>query len=192
MAKQTPDPVLTDPTVEAPSLPAGVPDVPFQHGDDQCNCTFQDVREWTNPYLGRTLRARMCCIYGELFRQFPQFVQDIPAHYDAATHSWVPDPQPWDSEDADMPEYLWHRHKAALTGKALAEVREEHAGAPHERPRAVAPGMGRASRPQPDEATLAAAHEARMKASGWTAVPDAPMSAADAPDMPQEKQSPDA
>lgn len=100
-----------------------VPDTHWLHGDDLCDCTFQRIGEWTNPYLGETLRVRWCCIWAELYKQFPQFVQEIPASYDANRHEWVTEPREWDSPEMDMPLYLWYRQQARKSGKPLAEVR---------------------------------------------------------------------
>ena len=105
-----------------------IPEIMWEHGDDLCDCTFHRIGSWTNPYLGKTLRIRMCCIWKELYKDYPQFVQEIPAYYDENTDSYEIEPAPWDSEDDDMPVHIWHRQVAFVTGKPLAQVRDELAG----------------------------------------------------------------
>lgn len=134
-------------------------------GDNLCDCVFQRIGEWANPYIGRTLRIRLCCIWAELAKMFPQFVQDIPAYYDENRDEWITEPQPWNSEDMDMPIYLWHRQEAQRTGKDIAVVRAELRGRERERPKRVKLGTGWQSQPTPRQ--LKAAKEARLRASGW-------------------------
>ncbi len=132
--------------LEAPPLPgqdihAGVmPEIVWGHGDDLCDCTFQQVGDWTNPYIGRTLRVRLCCIWARLFSEYPQFVQEIPAYYDQNTDRWETDPMDWNVEDSDMPVHIWHRQIAVLTGLSLPEVRKHFEG--EQPPKAVADGTG--------------------------------------------------
>lgn len=143
-----------------------LPDVHWLYGDDLCDCTFQRIGEWTNPYLGRTLRVRLCCIWAELYKLFPQFVQEAPASYDVNRHKWVIEPQPWDSEDMDMPLPIWYRQLAQQTGRSLADIRAEYSQRANERPKKLPKGKGRRLR-QPMEAEVKAAHEARLRLSGW-------------------------
>ena len=146
------------------ALSAGnLPDVHWLHGDDLCDCTFQRIGEWTNPYMGKTLRVRLCCIWGEIYKQFPQYVQDIDASYDSNRHEWVEEPQPWDSDDQDMPIYLWYRQLAQQQGRSLDEVRVEYSQRIDERPRKVGPK----ETVQPSPATVEAARLARLKLTGW-------------------------
>ena len=121
-----------------------LPEVRWTHGDDLCNCTFQRIGEWTNPYLGRTLRVRFCCIWKELYKQYPEFVQEIPAYWDDNESAFIPTPMDWDSEDAEMPKHLWHRQVAIREGKALEQVRQELRGKTPPQP--VARGTGRESK----------------------------------------------
>jgi len=117
-------------------LTAEIPGIEWVHGDDLCDCTFQRIGEWTNPYIASTLRVRFCCIWEELFKQFPEFVQRIPAYYDGNSKRFVAEPWDWDAE-YDMPRALWHRHVAAKEGwvRPLAEIRAEKAD--EEPPKAV-------------------------------------------------------
>ena len=144
-----------------------LPDVHWIAGDDLCDCTFQQVAEWTNPYIASTLRVRMCCIWAAIFKQYPQFVQEIPAYYDQNRNDWTVDPIPWDSEEMDMPVYLWLRQMAVTTGRSVSEVREEYVGRYRERPRAVPVGSGMQSRTGPDEETQARSLRERLTAAGW-------------------------
>ena len=121
-----------------------IPEERWVHGDDLCDCTFQRIQEFTNPYIGRTLRVRLCCMWAEMYKQFPQFVQDIPAFNDynkggGVRDEWVNKPTAWNAEDSDMPRALWHRQVAAEMGMPLGTVRRLLEGqAP---PKAV-PGSG--------------------------------------------------
>ena len=105
-----------------------LPDATWVHGDDLCNCTFQRIGQWTNPYLGKTLRVRICCIWGEIYKAYPQFVQMIDGYYDDNRNAFDLDPIPWNSEDEDMPVHLWHRQLAIMSGKSLDEIRIEYKG----------------------------------------------------------------
>ena len=115
-------------------LPATIPGMEWVMHDDLCDCTFQRIGEWTNPYIGKTLRVRFCCIWAELHKQYPQFVQELDGAFDYNAHQFVMEPKDWDG-DFDMPRAIWYRHLAAKTGRPLAEIRQEHAD--KEPPKAV-------------------------------------------------------
>ena len=38
---------------------ASIPEIQWKHGDDLCDCTFQRIGFWTNPYLAKTLQVRL-------------------------------------------------------------------------------------------------------------------------------------
>src|SRR3989304_4838306 len=57
-----------------------LPDTQWDHEDDLCDCTYQRIGLWKNPYLAETLEVRMCCIWAELYKQFPGFVRTIPGY----------------------------------------------------------------------------------------------------------------
>ena len=116
---------ITEPGALAVLLTESIPGIEWVHGDDLCDCTFQRIGEWSNPYIAQTLRVRFCCIWEELFKQYPEFVQRIPAYYDGNANSFVSKPWEWNG-DYDMPRALWHRQLAKQTDKTLAEVREEY------------------------------------------------------------------
>ena len=141
---------------------AAEPGVMWITGDDLCDCTFQRIGEWANPYLGKTLRVRMCCIWAELYKQFPQFVQEC-GYYDSNRHTYTSEAAEWDSTDMDMPVYLWHRQLATKTGKSIAEIRQEYAGRERDRPRMVAERID--VKPTADEVEYA--HRQQLIASGW-------------------------
>ena len=140
-------------------LPAGH----WLHGDDKCNCVFQRLGEWTNPYIGRTLRVRFCCIWAELHKMFPQFVQEIPAYYDSNRHEWEIGTREWDDPDWDMPLPLWYRQLAQRSGKDLDSVRKEYSKRTNERPRKKS-GLKRI---EPTAEEVARAHKARRKIAGY-------------------------
>ena len=113
--------------MEAIALVAAIPDVRWEHGDDLCDCTFQRIGSWTNPYIAKTLRVRMCCLWEALYAEHPEFVQRIDAYWDENEQSYKTEPAPWDSNVGDMPRALWHRQIAIQTGLTLDEVRAEYA-----------------------------------------------------------------
>lgn len=101
-----------------------LPEINWQHDDDLCDCTFQRIGLWTNPYLARTMKVRFCCVWAELLKDYPQFVEEIPAFYNYNTGDYQEEPFEWDSTDSDMPRALWYRQIQTITGKSLEEVRE--------------------------------------------------------------------
>ncbi len=158
-----------NPQVAADVLAAmgAAPDIHWILGDYQCDCTFQRIGEWKNPYLGKTLRVRMCCIWAALYQQYPQYVQEISAYYDSNRDHYETEPQPWDSEEMAMPVYLWYRQIAAKTGASLESVRAEYQHRLHERPQAVPKGQGWESRSAPTDEEIATARAIQLRASGW-------------------------
>lgn len=107
-------------------MSSGIPEDPWQADDDQCDCTFQRIGWWTNPYIGRTLKVRLCCIWAEIYKQYPQFVQEIPAfmNYNEGEHVYEGEPRPWSSTDMDMPRAVWYRQLAVQMNMPLSWVRE--------------------------------------------------------------------
>ena len=150
-------------------MASDLPEIHWLQGDDACDCAIQRVGEWTNPYIARTFRVRLCCLYQELAKQYPQFFQEVPAFYDANRHSWRKEPAEWDSDEMDMPVYLWYRQLAALSGKPLADVRRKHEMQKHLRPKKIstAEREARAIAARPTDAEVKAARAARLKATGW-------------------------
>ena len=144
-----------------------LPEVHWLHGDDLCDCWFQRIGEWTNPYIGRTLRVRLCCLWGELYKQYPQFVQEIPASYDSNRHQWAAEPRAWDSAEASMPLPLWYRQLAVKEGKTVGEIRHEYQDRKRERPKRLSAVEAARRKDEPTKAEVRAAHLARLKATGW-------------------------
>lgn len=107
---------------------AGIPEVTWEYGDDLCDCTFQRIGTWSNPYIARTMRVRLCCIWMEIYKEFPEYVQEIPASWNENTKQFDAKPIPWNAEDADMPTHLWHRQVAVELGIPLSQARKVLAG----------------------------------------------------------------
>lgn len=148
---------------------AAIPGVHWIQEDDECDCIFQRICEWTNPYIARTLRVRLCCIWAEFHKQFPQYVQEIPAYYDMNRHRYVEEPAPWDSPDMPMPLAIWYRQQAVLSGLSLSEVREQLAGREAERPGPIGEAAARAhrARNKPTQEEVDAALQHRLRAAKW-------------------------
>lgn len=89
--------------------------------DDLCDCTYQRVGYWNNPYIGESLEIRLCCVWAELEKQYPQFFRRTQI-----------EPAEWNGE-ADMPRSVWHRQLAKLHDVSVAEARQIAAG--HDSPR---------------------------------------------------------
>ena len=109
--------------LEALLLTGEIPEIRWEHGDDLCDCTFQRIGYWTNPYLARTTEIRICCVWKVMVEQNPEIaalVREIPAFDDYNKDRWVTEPAPWDSEDGDMPRALWHRQLCDLDDVLLA------------------------------------------------------------------------
>lgn len=145
------------------AMSSTIPEVHWLPDDDLCDCTFQRIGSWTNPYLGKTLRVRLCCIWAELYKQYPEYVQEVNASYDSNRHEWVNGPQQWDSDEMDMPLAIWYRQEAYKQNRPLSEVRAELSANKHLRPK-----KGNAPRPpQPTQAEVKDAHQKRMRLMGW-------------------------
>ena len=148
--------------------PEALPGMVWLTGDDKCDCTYQRIGKWTNPFLAETLEYRWCCIWAELEKLLPsigQFVRVTNGYWDENRSAWALHPREWDGEDADMPTYLWFRQLAKQTGKPLAQIREEYKDRLSERPKATPYFKGKHDKPTRAERIRAL--EARMKASGW-------------------------
>lgn len=105
---------------------ASTPGLMWQTDDDLCDCTFQRIGFWTNPYMGSTMLVRLCCMWQKLDEMFPGMVMQIPAFYDYNKGRFDEGAQLWNGE-ADMPRAVWYRYLAAAEGKSLAEIRETYA-----------------------------------------------------------------
>ncbi len=111
---------------------AGIPDAIWRDHDDLCDCTFQRVCQWTNPYFG-THEERLCCIWAKLHEMFPGCSRDIPAYFDINEQAWKTKLEDWNAE-FDMPAAVWHRHLAAKRGISVSEARALNLPAPKGKP----------------------------------------------------------
>ena len=107
--------------------PREMPEVTWTHGDDLCNCTFQRIGDWSNPYIARTRRVRVCCLENRMLEDNEDLVQDIPGYYNENTGDFEAEPWVWDGED-DMPEHLFMRQTAIIQGLSLDETRVKFEG----------------------------------------------------------------
>ena len=99
-----------------------LPEIRWMHGDDLCDCTFQRIGEWANPYIARTMRIRFCCVWGELLKDYPQHVQEIPGYFNENTEQIEQEPWAWNGEE-EMPRALWYRQIQTVTGLPLDTIR---------------------------------------------------------------------
>ena len=107
--------------------PREMPEVTWTHGDDLCNCTFQRIGDWANPYIARTRRVRVCCLENRMLEGNEDLVQDIPGYFNENTGEFETEPWVWNGED-DMPEHLFMRQTAIIQGLSLDETRVKFEG----------------------------------------------------------------
>ena len=112
---------------------AVLPEAPWDTNDDACDCMYERIGFWANPYLGETLEVRMCCIWDELYKLFPGKMRKTDAFLNYNTGEWEP-AREWDGE-TDMPKALWYRQLARQTGRTVASIREEYRDRDDERPK---------------------------------------------------------
>ena len=112
---------------------SSIPEVKWQVDDDLCDCPFQRIRWWTNPYLSKTTEIRLCCFYkklGEMFPELAVFMRDIDMFDDykkegkdeGDRYHWTDRVLEW-TADSDMPRALWYRQIQTLTGMDLEVIR---------------------------------------------------------------------
>jgi hypothetical protein len=111
-----------------------LPDVMWVHDDDLCDCVFQRVGMWKNPYLATTHEIRLCCVWQKLGEQYPDLVRTIPAYRDENTQSWITEPWEWNGED-EMPTAIWYRHLARKEGISVGDARAKYASRLAEKPK---------------------------------------------------------
>ena len=107
--------------------PREMPEITWTHGDDLCNCTFQRIGDWANPYIARTRRVRVCCLANRMLEGNEDLVQDIPGYFNENTGEFETEPWVWNGED-DMPEHLFMRQTAIIQGLSLDETRVKFEG----------------------------------------------------------------
>ena len=72
--------------------PRSMPEITWTHGDDLCNCTFQRIGDWSNPYLALTRRVRVCCLEQRMLEGNEDLVQDIPGFFNENTGQFEAEP----------------------------------------------------------------------------------------------------
>lgn len=131
-----------------------LPEDSWEADDDACDCTFQRIGMWVNPYVAETLEVRMCCIWKQLYGLFPNEVRTIPGYRDEGGE-WVTEPRGWDGE-ADMPQAIWYRQLARLQGRPVADIRAEYRMRDGERPRGTPRPQAQATGPTAADVLLTA------------------------------------
>jgi hypothetical protein len=86
--------------------------------DDLCDCTYQRIGYWFNPYIGVTEEVRLCCVWAKFREQWPEFFRTTRD-----------EPRNWNGE-APMPPAIWHRHLASKYGISLSEARSQGTAPP--------------------------------------------------------------
>ena len=125
MSSQRPVSPLSDRAAADIVAALGVlPETFWDAQDDLCDCTYQRIGMWTNPYLAETLEVRMCCIWKELYKLFPEHVR-VTKGYLVDDQAWDTSVREWDGEQ-DMPRAIWYRQLARQTGRTLPEIREAY------------------------------------------------------------------
>ncbi len=112
-----------------------IPEIHWDNQDDLCDCIFQRIGWWTNPYLGKTMETRICCFYKrivELLPELSEFIREIDSFDNYVKQEQGPiDPtyhfeqtvRPWDAE-FEMPRAIWYRQLATRLGMTLPEIRK--------------------------------------------------------------------
>ena len=149
--------------LQAALNPELLPEKPWAIGDDKCDCTIQLVIDQKNPYLAEMQELRVCCLYRELEKLFPNVFRRTNAHWNANKGTWDLHPRDWDNPEVAMPVALWYRQLAKQTGKPLSQIREEYKDRLSERPQA----QPNRKPVVPTKAERMKALEAEMRASGW-------------------------
>lgn len=119
--------MLADQIIPGADEHGRIPEIRWEYGDDLCDCMFQRIGYWTNPYIARTLEIRLCCMWKRLNEMFPGLMREIPAFHNYNEDVYETAPRMWDAED-DMPRHMWHRQIAVITGLDLDTVRRKFAG----------------------------------------------------------------
>lgn len=108
-----------------PLADAFIPEEYWEVHDDLCDCTFQRIGFWTNPYMGETMRIRLCCVWKEMEKQWPQFFQHTHAFWDYNKEEWVPGAAEWNGED-QMERAVWYRQRANIERLPLEAIRDKY------------------------------------------------------------------
>lgn len=132
-------PALSPALIEALAL-ASLPDGVWTNQDDKCDCVYQRIYQTRNIYLAETHEIRLCCIWAELGKQWPQFVRTTPGYWEPNNKEWITQPQEWDGE-TEMPKSIWYRHLARKLGRSVADIRAEYTLRDDERPKGRGPRL---------------------------------------------------
>ena len=84
----------------------------WSNEDDLCDCVYQRLGYWNNIYIGETYEVRICCLYAEFEKTWPQYFKRTQA-----------EPAHWNGE-SDMPAAIWHRQLATELGMKVSEARD--------------------------------------------------------------------
>ena len=105
-------------------LAGSIPEEEWGIQDDLCDCVFQRIAWFTNPYIGRTMEVRLCCVWAEILKDYPQFIREIPGYdvQNVDVKTYDPKPMEWNGED-DMPRAIWNRQLAVQMGLPIETVR---------------------------------------------------------------------
>lgn len=95
--------------------------------DDQCDCTYQRIGYWNNPYIGETLEIRLCCVWAQFEKEWPQFFKRTQI-----------EPAEWNGE-TDMPKSIWHRQLSKAFRVSVDEARNLNLPSPKGKPKAQEP-----------------------------------------------------
>ena len=124
---------LSPAIIEALAI-GSLPDVEWKHGDDLCDCVFQRIGMWKNPYLSTTQEIRLCCVWAKLGEQYPDLVRMTPGYFNENTQRYETEPWEWNGE-AEMPKALWYRQLARKLDRPLADIRAEYSAKDELRPK---------------------------------------------------------
>jgi len=95
--------------------------------DDLCECVYQRIGYWFNPYIGETLETRLCCVWAKFEQQWPELFRRTKQ-----------EPAEWNGE-SQMPKAIWHRQLANHLGVSVAEARTLGLVPPSGKPRVEKP-----------------------------------------------------
>ena len=133
MAESLATHVISPAVIEALAL-ASLPDEVWTNQDDKCDCVYQRIYQARNIYLAETHEIRLCCIWAELGKMWPQFVRTTPGYWEPNKQAWLTEPQEWNGE-SEMPKAIWYRHLARKFGRSLEDIRAEYSEKDELRPK---------------------------------------------------------
>lgn len=102
----------------------------WDNQDDRCDCEYERIGYWFNPYIGAIQEKRICCIDKWMAEKFPEIAQFF--------RRTQVTPAEWNGETT-MPRAIWVRQQANHLGVSIAEARDLVGEAPKGRPIAEKP-----------------------------------------------------